>query len=208
MVTNSEIELREVGNMTPERLAAYLERYRPRLKRMVAYRIHRQLQGRVDGSDVVQEAMADAVRKLRDLPSPPSISLLNWLRRLTWLKLAELHRKHLGTLRRDAHLDVSFHEGLVPGVDSGLVAAGMAGGELSSSQVAIAKETRQIIEISLRALEPLDRELLVMKHYEALSISEIAEVLGMPRSTAGRKYLAAVDRFRRILERHGDLRPD
>lgn len=207
-MSNKESELILASNLAPQQLAAYLEKYRPRLKRMVEYRIHRQLQGRVDGSDVVQEAMTEAVRKLHERLSLPEISLLAWLRRLTWLKLAELHRKHLGTLRRDAHLDVSFDEELVPGVDSTEVAASLVRGEVSSSQFAIAKETREIIESALLELTPLDRELLVMKHFESLSISEIAEVLGMPRSTVGRKYLVAVERFKTVLDRLGDLRPD
>lgn len=208
MVAEQDIEFAQVKGLSAEQLAIYLQKYRPRLKRIVEYRIHRLLQGRIDGSDVVQEALADAVRKLREEPELPGISLLTLLRRLTWLKLAEAHRKHLGTLQRDAHLDVSFHEGLVPAVNPSVVSANWHDSKLSSSQLAIAKETHEIIEKALTAMEPIDRELLVMKHFESMTISDISEVLGIPRSTAGRRYLAAVKRFQTVLNSYGEYGPD
>jgi RNA polymerase sigma-70 factor (ECF subfamily) len=69
-------------------------RYRPRLKRMVHLRLSRRLQGRVDDSDVVQEAFLDAGRQLPEYAAEPQLPFYLWLRQLTGLKLAEVHRRH------------------------------------------------------------------------------------------------------------------
>src|SRR5687767_16017148 len=71
--------------------------HRDRLKRMVHLRLSRRLQGRVDDSDVVQEAMLFASEKLSEYAADPKLPVYLWLRHLTGLKLAEFHRRHLGT---------------------------------------------------------------------------------------------------------------
>src|SRR5437660_7739138 len=81
-------------------------RYRDRLKRMVHLRLNRRLQGRVDDSDVVQEAYLDIARRLKEYVAAPSLSFYLWLRHLTGLKLAEVHRRHLGTQMLDAEREV------------------------------------------------------------------------------------------------------
>src|SRR5205823_9047828 len=77
-----------------------LARHRDRLRRMVALRLDRRLAARLDPSDVVQEALADAARKLpaylRDRPLP----FYPWLRRLAWERLVKLHQRHVGAGRR------------------------------------------------------------------------------------------------------------
>src|SRR5262245_2668134 len=77
-----------------------LTRHRARLRRMVEVRLDRRLAARVDASDVVQEALADAARKLdgylRDRPLP----FYPWLRRLAWERLVKVHRRHLHAGRR------------------------------------------------------------------------------------------------------------
>jgi RNA polymerase sigma-70 factor (ECF subfamily) len=73
-------------------------RYRDRLKRMVHLRLSRRLQGRVDDSDVLQEAFLDISRRLPEYVAEPKLPFFLWLRHLTGLKLVEVHRRHLGTL--------------------------------------------------------------------------------------------------------------
>src|SRR5438445_13433338 len=77
-------------------------RYRDRLKRMVHLRLSRRLQGRVDGSDVVQESFLDIARNLPESVKDPKLPFFLWLRHLTGLKLAEVHRRHLAPQLRDA----------------------------------------------------------------------------------------------------------
>src|SRR5215510_14631164 len=112
------------GDMTPESDAskALLQRaaggdqpavqelfalHRDRLKRMVHLRLSRRLQGRVDDSDVLQEAFLDIAGRLQDYATDPKLPFFLWLRHMTGLKLAEVHRRHLGTQLRDADREVT-----------------------------------------------------------------------------------------------------
>src|SRR4051812_48020415 len=104
-----------------------LSRYRDRLKRMVHLRLSRRLQGRVDDSDVVQEALIDVAKNLPAYAQAPRLPFFLWLRHMTGLKLAEVHRRHLGAEMRDADREVTLHRGGLPEADSMSLAAHLLG---------------------------------------------------------------------------------
>jgi RNA polymerase sigma-70 factor (ECF subfamily) len=186
-----------------EGLRQLFSRYRDRLKRMVRLRLSRRLSGRVDDSDVVQEAFLDISRKLPEYAQAPQLPLFLWLRHMTGLKLAEVHRRHLGTQARDADREVSLHRGGLPEADSVSLAAQLLGKLTTPSQAAIKAEQRIYVQEALSSMDPIDREVLALKHFEQLSTSEIAQVLGLSRARAGAgsRYLRAIKRLREILER-------
>ena len=173
--------------------------HRDRLKRMVHLRLSRRLQGRVDDSDVVQEAFISIAGRLQEYVADPKLPFFLWLRHMTGLKLAEVHRRHLGTQLRDADREVTLHRGGLPEADSISLAAHLLGELTTPSQAAIKAETRMIVQDALNNMEPVDREVLALKHFEQLSTSEIAEVLGMSKAGAGSRYLRAIKRLREIL---------
>lgn len=173
--------------------------HRDRLKRMVHLRLSRRLQGRVDDSDVVQEALADCSRRLQEYLAEPKLPFFLWLRHMAGLKLAEVHRRHLGTQLRDADREVTLHRGGLPEADSMSLAAHLLGQLTTPSQAAIKAETRLIVQDALNNMDPTDREVLALKHFEQLSTSEIAEVLGMSKAGAGSRYLRAIKRLKEIL---------
>src|SRR5437868_14506571 len=174
-------------------------RYRDRLKRMVHLRLSRRLQGRVDDSDVLQEASLEVARRLKEYAQAPGLPFFLWLRHLTGLKLVEVHRRHLGTQLRDADREVTLHRGGLPEADSVSLAAQLLGKLTTPSQAAIKAETRLYVQEALNSMDPLDREVLALKHFEQLSTSEIAEVLGMSKAGAGSRYLRAIKRLREVL---------
>src|SRR5438128_12467567 len=176
-------------------------RYRERLKRMVHLRLSRRLQGRVDDSDVLQEAFLDIAGRLSEYAADPKLPLFLWLRHMTGLKLAEVHRRHLGTQLRDADREVSLHRGGLPMADSVSLAAQLLGKLTAPSQAAIKAETRLMVQEALNSMDPIDREVLALKHFEQLSTTEIAEVLGLSKAGAGSRYLRAIKRLREILSR-------
>ena len=98
-------------------------RYRDRLRRMVRLRLSRRVQGRVDDSDVLQETFLDVARRLQEYTADPKLPFYLWLRHMTGLKLAEIHRRHLGTQLRDADREVTLHRGGLPEADSVSLAA-------------------------------------------------------------------------------------
>jgi RNA polymerase sigma-70 factor (ECF subfamily) len=173
--------------------------HRERLKRMVHLRLSRRLQGRVDDSDVLQEALMDISGRLRDYAADPKLPFYLWLRHMTGLKLAEIHRRHLGTQLRDADREVTLHRGGLPEADSVSLAAHLLGQLTTPSQAAIKAETRLMVQDALNSMDPVDREVLALKHFEQLSTSEIAEVLGMSKAGAGSRYLRAIKRLKEIL---------
>ena len=173
--------------------------YRARLKRMVHLRLSRRLQGRVDDSDVLQEAYLDIAKRLPEYVCEPKLPFFLWLRHMTGLKLTEIHRRHLGTQSRDAEREISLHRGGLPEADSISLAAQLLGQLTTPSQAAMRAEVRLLVQDALSSMDPIDREVLALKHFEQLSTSEIAEVLGLSKAGAGSRYLRAIKRLREIL---------
>jgi RNA polymerase sigma-70 factor, ECF subfamily len=180
-------------------LRELFSRHRDRLKRMVHLRLSRRLAGRVDDSDVLQEAFVDAARRLSEYAREPALPFFLWLRHLTALKLAEVHRRHLGTQLRATDREVTLHRGGLPPADSVSLAAQLLGTLTSPSQAAIKAETRLLVQEALNSMDPVDREVLALKHFEQLSTAEIAAVLGLSKAGAGSRYLRAIKRLREIL---------
>jgi len=174
-------------------------RYAGRLKRMVHLRLSRRLQGRVGDSDVLQEAYLDVSRRLPEYVRDPRLPFFLWLRHMTGLKLVEIHRRHLGTQARDADREISLHRGALPEADSVSLAAQLLGQLTTPSQAAVRAELRLLVQEALATMDPVDREVLALKHFEQLSTSEIAEVLGLSKAGAGSRYLRAIKRLREIL---------
>jgi RNA polymerase sigma-70 factor, ECF subfamily len=177
------------------------ELHRDRLKRLVHLRLSRRLQGRIDDSDVVQEALLGVSSRLHEYVAEPKLPFYLWLRHLTLLKLAEIHRRHLGTQLRDADREVTLHRGGLPEADSVSLAAHLLGQLTTPSEAAVKAEMRLIVQDALNAMDSIDREVLALKHFEQLSTSEIGEVLGMSKAGAGSRYLRAIKRLREILAR-------
>src|SRR5437870_5432039 len=135
-------------------------RYRDRLKRMVHLRLSRRLQGRVDDSDVLQEAYLEVCQKLPEYVQAPGLPFFLWLRHMTGLKLVEIHRRHLGTQLRDADREVSLHRGGLPEADSASLAAQLLGTMTSPSEAAVKAEQRLFVQEALNSMDPVDREVL------------------------------------------------
>src|SRR5262245_25753384 len=95
-------------------LARLFDQHRERLRRMVELRLDPRLRGRLDASDVVQEAFLDVDRDLDAYLADPKLPPLLWLRLHVGRRLTTLHRQHLGTRMRDARLEISLYQGALP----------------------------------------------------------------------------------------------
>ena len=49
-------------------------------------------------------------------------------------------------------------------------------------------------------MDPLDSEVLALRHFDELSNDEVALLLGIPKGTASRRYVRALGRLRTALE--------
>src|SRR5262249_33286452 len=171
-----------------------LTRHEERLLRLVAFRLDHRLQGRIDPADVLQEVYLEATAHQADFLAQPALPLFLWLRGIVGNKLLEVHRHHLGTQMRDASREVSLHWGSLPQASSAALAARLLGRLTTPSEAAQRAEARIQLQDALNAMDPLDREVLVLRHFEQLTPAETAQVLGIKDKAAGMRSLRALKR--------------
>lgn len=176
-----------------------LVRHRERLGRMVACRLDRRLAARVDPSDVVQEVLAEADRKLerylRDRPAP----FYPWLRQLAFEHLVTLHRRHVRAGKRSVRREEPGVLAL-PEESAVLLAERLVTSATSPTQAVVRQELRQRVRLALAALPERDREVLVLRHLEQLSVAQSAEVLGVSEGAVKVRHLRALERIRAIMD--------
>jgi RNA polymerase sigma-70 factor (ECF subfamily) len=176
-----------------------LVRHRDRLRRMVEARLDRRVRGRVDPSDVLQDGFADAVAKLPGYLADPRLPLFLWLRLIVGERLSKVHRDHLGAEIRDAGREVSLYRGPMPAASSAALAAHLLGKETSPTQAAVRAERLVRLQEALNALDPLDREVLSLRHFEELTHAEAARVLDIGEAAAAKRYIRALKKLKDVL---------
>jgi RNA polymerase sigma-70 factor (ECF subfamily) len=183
----------------PDAWKALFDRDRDRLRRMVALRMDRRLQGRVDPSDVIQEAHIEAMARLPEYLRLPDMPYFLWLRLIVGQRLTLLHRRHLGAKARNAGREIGLYHGALPQATSAALAARLLGHLTQPSAAAVRAERKIRIETALNAMDDLDREILALPHFEQLSNDEAAQALGLSKSTASKRYVRALQKLKEIL---------
>jgi RNA polymerase sigma-70 factor (ECF subfamily) len=191
--------MRRIAAGDQQALAEAFTRYRSRLRRMVLLRMDRRLQGRVDASDILQEAYLDAARRAAEYAADPTMPLFPWLRLLTGQRLLIAHRQHLHVKMRDVGQEVSLYRGALPQASSVSLAAQLLGRLTSPSLAAMRAEMQLRLQEALNEMDPLDREVLTLRHFEELTNGETARVLGIQKSAASNRYIRALQRLRKVL---------
>ncbi len=178
-----------------------LELYRANLRRMVASRLDRRLASRVDASDVVQETLADASKRLDDYLRDRPLPFLMWLRQLAGERVIDTHRRHIVSQRRSINREDHADERL-DGSSRELIRRFMANDTSPSNRLS-RKERRDQVMSALASLSARDREVLVMRYLEQLGAAEIAEVLGITEGAVKARLLRALIHMRGRLEGNG-----
>jgi len=176
-----------------------LGRHHDRLRRMVAVRLDPRLQGRIDPSDLLQEAYLDTATQLAEYLREPQVPFFLWLRSLTGTRLAKVHRFHLGTQSRDAGRELSIYRGIGPAASSAALAAQLLGREPWPSEAIVRAELKLRLAEALNGMDPTDREVLALRHFEQLTTPEAAQVLGISDAAAGKRYIRALRKLKEIL---------
>ena len=174
-------------------------KYRERLKRMLEFRMDRRMRGREDPSDILQEVYIDAHQRIPHYLKRPELSFYVWLRQLTMQRLIDVYRRHLKSEKRDVKLEVLLDQPMLT-ASSASMAMNLAARFDSPSQLAMRVEMIAQIEAALEGMDPLEREILALRHFEELRNKEVAEVLGLKESAASNRYVRALARLRTILE--------
>jgi RNA polymerase sigma-70 factor, ECF subfamily len=198
---SSDVEdlVKQAASGDPKSWEELMKRYRSRLRRTVSFRLDPRLQGRVDPSDVVQDACLEAWQHLGSYINQHDTPFFLWLRAVADHKLGDLHRQHLGTKMRDARREVSLYRGSLSGATSAALAAKLLGHLTGPSEAALRAERKVQLQTALNAMDRIDREVLALRHFEQLTVSEAAAVLGIKEKAAGMRYVRALRRLKEIL---------
>ncbi|MCA8948734.1 MAG: sigma-70 family RNA polymerase sigma factor [Planctomycetes bacterium] len=177
-------------------LAQLFDRERGRLHRMVQFRLDPRLVGRIDPEDVVQETWLEAEKRVAAFLADDKPFFL-WVRLITQQTMVDLHRKHIGTKMRAAAREVQSPA-------SSALSGFFVGHITSPSGAAMRAELRQRIEAALDSMDDIDREVLLLRHFEELSNKEAAAVLGIQENAASNRYVRALGRLKGLLSELAD----
>jgi RNA polymerase sigma-70 factor (ECF subfamily) len=196
--------LRQTGDGDRDARDRLLARHRDRLSKMVAWRLDRRLAPRVDPSDVVQDVLVEADRKLDRFLQIRPLPFYPWLRTLAWDHLARQYRRHLKARGRSV---LREEPGVLhlPDESAAELANRLVTSSSSPSRQAIRREVRERVRKALAALPERDREVLVLRHLEQLSVKETAEILNIKSGAVKVRHLRALERIRKLLTSGGEV---
>ena len=203
-VALEELERRLRGG-DAQALAELFSHERERLWRIVQFRLAEPLRGRLEPDDVLQEAFLAANQRLTHYADSPATSPFIWVRMILNQTLIDLHRQHLGAQKRDAAREVSLDGAPYVQATSASVAIQLIGAFTSPSGAAARADVLGLVQTAIEQMDPTDREVLALRHFEELSNSEVAETLGIEQKAASIRYIRALRRLKEILAQVPDL---
>lgn len=176
-----------------------LERHRQAIRRLVQMRLDNAIARRVDASDVVQDVMFEASRRLEDYLKTPSMPFHLWLRQLAKDRIIDMHRRHRTAQRRSVDREQRVSSLGNDDKSAADLASILKDAELTPAAATVRKEMEERFLLAVNELAEDDRELIMMRHFEHLGNSEVAETLGLSAPAAGMRYLRAIRRLREAL---------
>jgi RNA polymerase sigma-70 factor (ECF subfamily) len=178
---------------------ALMDQHRNSLRQLIRMRLDQKIQRRVDVSDVVQDVLVEANRRLQRYLNEPIMPFHLWLRQIAKDRIIDAHRRH----RVSAKRSVDREQQLAPprGYDQSSVhlASLLGDNQLTPAAAAVQQELAQRVEEAIAQLEERDCEIIVMRHYEHLSNQEIGEVLNLSEPAASMRYLRAIRRLKKLM---------
>jgi RNA polymerase sigma-70 factor, ECF subfamily len=209
MTSDSSVETKDIERRLrsgdAEALAELFSRERERLWRVIQFRLAEPLRGRLEPDDVLQDAFLAASQRLKHYADSPATSPFIWLRMIVNQTLVDLHRQHLGTQKRDAAREVSIDGAQYVQATSASVAIQLVGAFTSPSGAAARADIHSLVQTAIEQMDPIDREVLALRHFEELTNSEVAETLGIEQKAASIRYIRALRRLKEILAQVPDL---
>lgn len=180
-----------------------MERHRDSLRRMVQLRLDQKIQRRVDVSDVVQDVLVEANRRLQDYLANPVMGFHLWLRQIAQDRIIDAHRRHRASAKRSVDRERPL---AIPGAGDHStmeLAAQLAGRDLTPAAAATQAEMAKLVEAAIAKLPDQDCEIIIMRHYEQLSNQEIAQALSLTEPAASMRYLRAIRRLKELMVEPG-----
>ena len=177
-----------------------LERHRAAIRRMIDQRMDRVIERRVDASDIVQDVMIEANRRLGEYLANPTMPFRLWLRHMARDRLIDAHRRHRVAASRSLDREVPLVAAGDGEHSRGDVVERIADRELTPAAAATWNELERRFAAAVERLDDADRQIVLLKHFEHLSTAEAAEAIGLSKPAAGMRYLRAMRRLRVLLD--------
>lgn len=178
-----------------------MDRHRDSLRRMVQMRLDHKVQRRVDVSDVVQDVLVEANRRLQDYIANPVMPFHLWLRQIAQDRIIDAHRRHRGSAKRSVDREQPM---LVAGAGADdhstmQLVAQLCDPQMTPAAAATQAEMVKAVEVAITKLNDVDCEIIIMRHFEQLSNQEIAQALNLTEPAASMRYLRAIKRLKELL---------
>lgn len=176
-----------------------LNRHREALRRMVDLRLDRKIKQRIDASDIVQEVMIEANRRLQTYLEDPAMPFHLWLRQMARDRIIDAHRRHRGSVKRSVDREQAMVAPAALDRSTMELAAQLCDPEMTPAAAATMQELQRRFEAALETMEDHDREIVLMRHFEQLSNQDVAKTLGLSEPAASMRYLRAIRKLRKML---------
>ncbi|MEX0792439.1 MAG: sigma-70 family RNA polymerase sigma factor [Pirellulaceae bacterium] len=183
----------------PEARDRLLMRHRDALRRMIEMRLDRKIQRRVDASDIVQEVLVDANRRLTDYLADPKMPFHLWLRHMAKDRIIDAHRRHRVSSKRSVDREQNLAIGFNMDQSSVDLAAQICDTEATPAAAATMEELQRRFQAAIETMDPADREVIIMRHFEQLTNQDVAAALDLSAAAASMRYLRAMRRLRTLL---------
>lgn len=177
-----------------------MDRHRNSLDRLVRMRLDKKIQNRIGVSDVVQDVLVEANRRLSRYLQSPVMPFHLWIRQIAKDRIIDAHRRHRVSAKRSVDREQRM---VVPrGYDqSSLHLASLLGdSKLTPAEAAVQKEMARKVEASIALLDEKDSEIIIMRHYEHLTNQEISRLLDLSEPAASMRYLRAIRRLKEVIQ--------
>ena len=185
-----------------------LGRFRDPLRKAVDLRLDPVLARRVDASDIVQDVLIEANQRLTEYLKKPDMPFHLWLRHLAQDRIIDTHRRHRLAQRRSVDREQPIARPAWADESSASLVAHLIDTERTPTSEAIAHELQRRLSDAIDQLSDDDREIVLMRHHEALSNQEVAKALGLTEAAASMRYLRALRRLRVVLVPDGEAQAD
>jgi RNA polymerase sigma-70 factor (ECF subfamily) len=191
--------LEEARHGQAEAVERLLTDHREPLRRLIGVRLDPALAARVDASDIVQEVLLEAHRRLPDYLKNPAMPFHLWLRHIAKDHIIDAHRRHRQAQRRSLDREQPIVPSVLADHSSYELAGQLVDPELTPASEAMRREMQRRLDAAIAVLDEDDREILLLRHREQLANQEVARALGLSEAAASMRYLRAVRRLREIL---------
>jgi RNA polymerase sigma-70 factor, ECF subfamily len=181
-------------------LAELFEFYRDHLRRMVCFRFDHRLASRVSPSDVIQEAYIDAAKRLSHFDGHDPTAFFVWIRQITGQTMVDIHRRHIAYQNRDVRREAAAHPTNPSQSTAWCITARLFSQTSSPSMKAQRSEMEDLLKQGISRMDPIDREVLALRHFEELTNNEVARVLGLKPTAATNRYFRAIQRLKKIMD--------